>query len=143
MSGRLGGQAEFHPSGDVDLTFTYSADIVAELKAVIPPFARSYNGQTRTWTVAAGFAWLGVNILKKWFGTAGVAVIDHKPPTPIRQSDPHYSTLYVMPNAPACVVEAAYRALAKEHHPDRGGSTATMQRINDAYDAISRKRGVA
>ncbi len=30
-------------------------------------------------------------------------------------------------------VKARYRDLAKQHHPDRGGSTETMQRINSAY----------
>lgn len=30
-------------------------------------------------------------------------------------------------------VKARYRDLAKLHHPDRGGSTATMQAINAAY----------
>jgi curved DNA-binding protein CbpA len=28
------------------------------------------------------------------------------------------------------------RVLAKKHHPDRGGSVATMARINDAADVL-------
>lgn len=31
---------------------------------------------------------------------------------------------------------AEYRTLAKANHPDLGGDTATMQRINDAYHAL-------
>jgi hypothetical protein len=31
-----------------------------------------------------------------------------------------------------------YRKLAMQHHPDRGGSTADMQEINDEYDRLSR-----
>jgi hypothetical protein len=30
-------------------------------------------------------------------------------------------------------IKALYRSLAKEHHPDRGGSTETMQAINSEY----------
>lgn len=30
-------------------------------------------------------------------------------------------------------VKARYRTLAKEHHPDRGGDLATMQRVNKEY----------
>jgi hypothetical protein len=33
-------------------------------------------------------------------------------------------------------VEAAYRRLASEHHPDRGGDTHRMARINAARDAL-------
>lgn len=31
-------------------------------------------------------------------------------------------------------LKAEYRRLAMEHHPDRGGDTATMQRINSEYE---------
>lgn len=33
-------------------------------------------------------------------------------------------------------VKKRYRDLAKQHHPDRGGDTATMQSINAEYDRI-------
>ena len=32
-------------------------------------------------------------------------------------------------------LKAAYRAAVKQHHPDRGGDTATMQRINRDHDS--------
>lgn len=39
-------------------------------------------------------------------------------------------------------VKSLYRTLAKQHHPDRGGDTATMQAINAAYHAtLSRMNG--
>jgi DnaJ-domain-containing protein 1 len=46
-------------------------------------------------------------------------------------------TLYVTPNAPFSVIQAAYRALAKEAHPDAGGSHERMKAINIAFDAAS------
>lgn len=33
------------------------------------------------------------------------------------------------------VIKSRYRALAMQYHPDRGGDTATMQEINNAYEA--------
>ena len=32
-------------------------------------------------------------------------------------------------------LKAAYRAAVKQHHPDRGGDTETMKRINNDHDA--------
>jgi hypothetical protein len=47
-----------------------------------------------------------------------------------------YRILYVVPEAPREVVLAAHRALVKLHHPDAGGDTAVMSRINDSLDTI-------
>jgi curved DNA-binding protein CbpA len=33
-------------------------------------------------------------------------------------------------------LKAAYRKLAMQHHPDRGGDTETMQAINNEYDSL-------
>jgi len=44
--------------------------------------------------------------------------------------------LYLLPSAPPEVVTAAYRALAKQYHPDRGGSTEQMQRLNAALEVL-------
>lgn len=35
-------------------------------------------------------------------------------------------------------VREAYRRLAMHHHPDRGGDTETLQRINEAYRTLTR-----
>ena len=50
----------------------------------------------------------------------------------------YYRALQVMEGAHQNVVRAAYRALAALHHPDAGGNTADMQRINVAYEALQR-----
>ncbi|MFN2298923.1 MAG: J domain-containing protein, partial [Anaerolineales bacterium] len=64
------------------------------------------------------------------------------PPMPI---DP-YAMLQVARNAEPEVIAAAYRALARKYHPDKGGSgaaTRRMQKINQAYgilkDPVKRK----
>lgn len=50
-----------------------------------------------------------------------------------------YGCLYLLPTAPFDVVKASFRTLAKLNHPDVGGSTAMMQRINSAYEMIERQ----
>jgi uncharacterized protein (DUF3820 family) len=36
------------------------------------------------------------------------------------------------------IFKTGYRELCKRHHPDAGGTTAEMQEINAAYEAIKR-----
>lgn len=54
-------------------------------------------------------------------------------PAPEAEVDP-YELLGISPNAPANVIDAAYRALAKDAHPDHGGSAAKMAELNKAYE---------
>jgi curved DNA-binding protein CbpA len=55
-----------------------------------------------------------------------------------------YETLQVDRRADAEVIQAAYRALARRHHPDMGGDPRRMSTINEAWatlgDAAARKR---
>jgi DnaJ-domain-containing protein 1 len=55
--------------------------------------------------------------------------------------DDAFALLYVSPQAPPEVIEAAFRALAKQYHPDRGGSTAQMQRLNLAREQLLSRNG--
>jgi DnaJ-class molecular chaperone len=49
----------------------------------------------------------------------------------------HYQTLGVAKNATPDDIKKAYRKLASKHHPDKGGDTATFQRIEEAYRILS------
>jgi len=55
------------------------------------------------------------------------------PPT---QPKSHHETLCVTRTAPKEVIQAAYRALARIHHPDAGGNLKKMQEINAAWEAL-------
>jgi hypothetical protein len=48
-----------------------------------------------------------------------------------------YHVLGLAPGAPAEQVTAARRRLARQHHPDAGGSHATMAAVNAAADAVA------
>lgn len=49
----------------------------------------------------------------------------------------HYKTLGVAKTATPDEIKKAYRKLASIHHPDKGGDTATFQKIQTAYDTLS------
>ena len=48
----------------------------------------------------------------------------------------HYATLGVAKNASPDEIKRAFRKLASQHHPDKGGDTAMFQRIQAAYDVL-------
>lgn len=50
-------------------------------------------------------------------------------------ADP-YATLGVRPGVSDAELRDKYVALARAHHPDRGGDANEMRRINDAYERV-------
>jgi hypothetical protein len=71
----------------------------------------------------------GAEILNRAF--TGFAAL----PAPASQNKPH-EILGVDEHAKPNEIEYAYKRLAAQHHPDKGGSTETMSRINAARDAM-------
>jgi len=49
----------------------------------------------------------------------------------------HYQTLGVGKNASPDEIKRAYRKLASQHHPDKGGDTQRFQEIQAAYETLS------
>jgi hypothetical protein len=143
------GQQDFHvklQSGD---TYVFKL-LLDTLKSFINPCYRFYDPGTRKWVIGEPATesfrrWLSYarstfNAQVQWIG--GEAYADPEaewtPPPPPRPKpvDP-YTALHLLPSAPAELVKAAYRTLAQIHHPDRGGDTDAMQRINDAYRRLA------
>ena len=49
----------------------------------------------------------------------------------------YYNTLGINKDASPDEIKRAYRSLASKHHPDKGGDTATFQKIQEAYATLS------
>jgi curved DNA-binding protein len=49
----------------------------------------------------------------------------------------HYNTLGIDRGASPDDIKRAYRKMAAQHHPDRGGDTAKFQEVQAAYDTLS------
>lgn len=49
----------------------------------------------------------------------------------------HYNTLGVPRNADQDTIKKAYRKLAMQHHPDKGGDPSQFQKISEAYETLS------
>ena len=49
----------------------------------------------------------------------------------------HYATLGIAKNANPEEIKKAYRKLASQHHPDKGGDKAAFQNIQEAYSTLS------
>ena len=44
-----------------------------------------------------------------------------------------WKELHLLPTAPRRVIDAAWRALSQEHHPDAGGDPEAQARLNAAH----------
>ncbi len=125
----------------------YDAWALEELKNQVPASARSYDPQHRVWYIGIGWMQIVTAVLEMAFGPKTIeneasAYRRRATPEPIRRTDPHYSELHLLPSAPWPVVEATYKALARLHHPDIGGDSEMMKRVNLAFESLQ-KRGAA
>ena len=58
------------------------------------------------------------------------------PTRPLLERQQALKLLGLPPNATPLQIKRRYRALAKRHHPDRGGDPKQMQRIIAAYELL-------
>jgi hypothetical protein len=110
------------------VNFPYDAAVVAMIKTV-PSHARTYEPDTKTWTVQADYAQVLDNDLRG----IGCTVIG------IEQTNDWAKTLLnaVGPDR----ADAVVRALSKVLHPDNPNGDAELQRqLNTARDEIGRPR---
>lgn len=141
----------YRPDGATVFRVPYDARWVAGIKASVPASARDWNPVAKVWTVLPPH---GRAIVALTFTVFGRVEVEGEParfrprPAPIRTMGPAYQALHLLPSAPRCVVDAAYRALSREHHPDLLAASeqtrahAAMVDLNAAYEAL-KARGAA
>jgi len=125
----------FEDDGGVLLDTPYIAEFVDELKAGIPARRRRWSKTLKMWRVDAAWVDEAISIAQQYyrveFANRGTEREAKRNPEPAA-----WAELWLVPGAPPEVIRAAYRVMAQLHHPDRGGDTAAMQRINAAYELI-------
>jgi DnaJ-domain-containing protein 1 len=118
------------------------AFLIETLKDRIPAYDRTYSPASREWLIDASAR----DDLEMWLDDAravcGASVEwqptkhEHTRAKPRNETNAH-AVLHLLPSAPPEVVRASYKALAMKHHPDHGGDTEAMQRINAAYRRLA------
>ena len=125
------------PDGRLALKSRYDPDLVEVLKTMIPSYDRTWDTIAKTWYLAPEWAEGLIDTLRE----RGMTVTDTRPPPPqpttmaltvSRELHEACLALHITPDAPVAVAEASFKALAKRHHPDVGGDTATFQQLNAA-----------
>jgi len=74
-------------------------------------------------------------------GGAGAQGGARRPPRRGYQGDP-FKDLGVSSSASAADLKKAWKKQMMQHHPDRGGDPETAKKINEAYQAILRSKGI-
>ncbi len=128
----------------------FDADYVEAIKAELPSRARGWRDHVGAWWIHGDFISIAETIAGRWFepepvGSAGngrAAGVEPggngrgaEPAGRPAAADP-WSVLWLRPGAPAAVVKASYRALARVNHPDAGGDPEVMAAINGAYEVL-------
>lgn len=140
-------EVAYNSDGSVTLSFPYDADFIDELKGNIPPSMRKWDPTLKCWWVRREYSEVAEELITDRWEDADVvrgsrAGPRYEPAKPggSTVNGGLYAKLFVLPTAPDCVLDAAYRALAKVHHTDVGGKGERMLELNQAYDAIKKLR---
>ena len=111
----------------------FDRDFVEALKLAIPAPYREWDAAKKAWYIHQEYDTTLIDLV----ASRGGQVIDKRPqvvtaaviPGPLQEA---CTLLCVTSDAPLSVAQAAFKALARRHHPDIGGDTEMMQRLNNA-----------
>jgi hypothetical protein len=132
------------PDGGVYLESPYRdwEPVREDFKRAIPFDGRSWDGDLKKWLIRAFY----VTDVLTFLTQHGAQVQDDR--QPVAELAPRapmpddlraaFVLLHLAPNAPLCVAEASYKALAKYYHPDMGGSAEQFHLVSDAIRVVRR-----
>ena len=119
-------------AGDVILKTPFVGKFIDEMKNMVPKQYRAWEPIEKVWFVDGSYAEEIEQLVSYYF--PDVETIDLARAAMVTAIPSWAKTLHIQPDAPQEVTEAAYRALSKIFHPDRGGSTEKMKQINAAVE---------
>jgi hypothetical protein len=125
--------------GRFGLRCGYHPDLVADLKAEIPRWAREWDPATKVWTFDRGQLDRVIRLCIRYLGEVDVAP-ELRPPAPPPRRDARLELLgrLIAPLSEAGL-HRVYKIVAGEVHPDVGGDTRTMQQVNEVWQLIRRR----
>lgn len=112
---------------------------IEALKLCIPSRSRKWDSSAKRWLFKAEAGDALIALLQ--MHNLNYEVVDEAPAHwQLMSISEAAATLHLLPTAPKYIVDCVYKAMAKKLHPDAGGSTEQMQRINCAIE-ILREQG--
>jgi hypothetical protein len=122
------------------LAFDYSPTMVAAIKDNIPSRQRKWVPTLRQWWFRQEAHTAMLTLAERHCGSVQhVQENGTLAPAIPAETIAAYRTLHLLPSAPDELVKHAYRVMCKIHHPDKGGTTREMQRVNEAYGRLTHR----
>jgi hypothetical protein len=126
------------------LAFDFSPEMVAAIKAHIPSRQRTWKPEIRQWWFKPEAQTVMLALAERHCGDVQhIQENGDLAPALPAELVAAYRSLHLLPSAPDDLVKAAYRVMCKLHHPDTGGVTSQMQRVNEAYGRLTHPSTVA
>jgi hypothetical protein len=100
----------------------------------------TYTRETARKTQAAGESYRNT-YQGRYGGASGAGYRGARPPRRGYQGNP-FQELGVSTSASTAELKKAWKAKMMQHHPDRGGDPEVAKKINEAYQAILRSKGI-
>lgn len=97
------------------------------LRRSIPSTFRTFTGESgsQKWYVHEKYA----DQVRQIMNSTGSTVV---------AGDDPWAVLHLRPGAPRAIIDAVWKALAKELHPDRGGDEEQFKRVKSAYEKLTK-----
>lgn len=115
--------------------------VISSLKINVPSRYRKWEPAGKCWWLRTEHIDLVEGILQRYgmnydFADDCTGRNANHQKTSIMTRQQAAAELFLLPTAPPDVITAVYRTLAKIHHPDHGGSTERMQKLNQAIEVL-------
>lgn len=122
----------------------YRPQFVDALKQLLPASDRSWDNQTKTWTITERFLGPVQNLAEKAFGAKATVITKDQaqkasmPPT-VRSSTVDTVIVEFFKLLPYEALQKAYRQAAMTLHPDRGGNMESMSKLNASWQRLEKE----
>lgn len=109
-------------------------DFVDELKETVPSSNRKWDPDRKEWSISEMFLEELIPMLKRYFDEVITDLLE-EPSIPDNMFMPVFEALKGLPNDN---IDKIYKSLANALHPDHGGSTEIMTKLNEAYGEVKK-----